>query len=113
MPHLLSYPFANVYAELPKISSVDGLSGGASPITFRWLTLKNRYVNIGLQEVGDSVCEIKANNNSFGVSPDEIKEIFEAVLKHMDSLPKPLPDLRVKEYKTSSKTVKAAQMTSP
>ena len=99
---ILEYPFANVHAELAKMAQVDGQSGGLSPITFRWLTSKNRYVNIGLEEVSPSKSEIKANNNSFAVKREELSEIYAAMKAHMDKLKKPLPDLSVKEYKTTS-----------
>jgi len=104
---VLVYPFANVYAELAKIEKVDGHSGGLSPITFRWLTDKNRYVNIGLEESlpklgAEESCFIEANNNSFAVTPDELVEIFTALKDHMDKLPKPLAVLTHKEQKTTS-----------
>lgn len=101
---VLAYPFANVYGELPKMGSCDGLSGGGSPITFRWLTKKNRYVNIGLEEVTGQSCEIKANNNSFAVSQGELLEIFTSLKTHMDGLGKPLPVLTRTEAPTKSET---------
>lgn len=108
---VLNYPFENVRAELPKLESFDGMSGGLSPATFRWLTKKNRFITLGLEETGEETCEIKANNNSFSVSSAELVEAYSAIKTHLDVLPKPLPVLTQKEEKTVSVKASAVNPT--
>lgn len=113
MARRLEYPFENVRVELFKIPSVDAVSAGESPITFRWLTGKNRYINLGLEISGEKSCEIAANNNSFAVTETEEQEVFDAIKAHMGAL-KELPDLSPRVHKTQSVTAsRAIEMAKP
>jgi len=93
-PFKINYPFDKVVELLPQMSEVDGVSAGVSPITFRWLTKGNVYVNIGLTEIqeyeseedrysdkapAEEYCEIATNVNSFGVSKDAMAEIHAGI----------------------------------
>jgi len=94
----LEIPFTTVHEELPKITDVDMVSAGVSPATIRFLTKRNKYVNIGLTEtvvpeketkrtpevVG--ACAVGINNNSFEVTQDELMEVHTAITTHFKTL---------------------------
>lgn len=90
----IDHPFNKVVELLPQIPEVDGVSAGVSPITFRWLTKGNIYVNIGLTEIKkyanpeaeqkgekptEEYCEIGPNVNSYGVKDEAFDEIHTGI----------------------------------
>lgn len=91
---IVNHPFNKVVELLSQIPDVDGVSAGVSPITFRWLTKENTYVNVGLTEVKkfasveaeqrgekptEEFCEIAPNVNSYEVKDSTVEEIHRGV----------------------------------
>jgi hypothetical protein len=54
---------------------------GGAPATFRWLTSKNKYINLGLEQQGETSL-LKANENSYGVTPEELEEAAQDIRGH-------------------------------
>ena len=79
----LAYPFDDVKEALIDMKEVDGVSGGVSPATVRWLTNKNKYINVGLEEVSTDTSRVIKNNNSYEVKDEEVKEAFDAINEFM------------------------------
>jgi hypothetical protein len=76
----IPYSFETVRNSLDSIEAVDGVTAGLSPVTVRWLTSKNKFVNVGLEEIAENECAVTQNNNSFGVDDTEVKEVYEGIL---------------------------------
>lgn len=94
----IKIPFARVHEELENVTNVDMVSAGVSPATVRFLTSKNKYINVGLTETvvpvkGNShteavvgECMIEENNNSYEVTQSELFEVHEAIVTHFNKL---------------------------
>lgn len=78
IPH--KYDDVRKYLETHK--NVDMITVGSAPATFRWLTSKNKYINLGLALVDDTSSKITANENSYGVQQCEIQEVATDVTGH-------------------------------
>lgn len=78
---MINFPFKKVMDSLHKCEQVDSYTDTPSPVTIRWLTDKNTYINIGLEEVDGKSCAILANNNSFQVNEFELLEVQSYLLK--------------------------------
>ena len=94
----IKMPFARVHEELENVTNVDMVSAGVSPATVRFLTSKNKYINVGLTETvvpvkGNShteavvgECMIEENTNSYEVTQSELFEVHEAIVTHFNKL---------------------------
>jgi len=90
-PLVINQNFMDIHEALPTIENVDMVSTGMSPATIRYLTKNNKYINVGLEETVVPVektktteavvgkCTILANNNSFEVTPSELKQVHSAI----------------------------------
>jgi hypothetical protein len=89
--HEIPHSFEVVREVLDSIDVVDGVTAGLSPVTVRWLTKKNTYINVGLEELGAKSCKVMKNNNSFGVKDSEVEEVFSGIVdalkkkEHLDA----------------------------
>ena len=82
-PHVFQFPFADVLSALSSHKQVDSTSAGYSPVTVRWLTKKNKFVNLGLVELDKKTCQLVRNNNSFGVTDEELNEAYDGIAGHV------------------------------
>lgn len=82
---VINKKYDDVRAYLETHKNVDMVTGGGSPATFRWLTSKNKYVNLGLATSQDNTGSIlTANHNSFGVTQEELQEVANDVSGHFN-----------------------------
>ena len=79
--HIFNHPFDKVRTAIENMEEVDAVSAGLSPVTVRWLTKGNKYINIGLEEKTKATCALVKNNNSFEVKDAELDDAFEQMDK--------------------------------
>jgi hypothetical protein len=87
----ISRPFSAVRDALEKMSEVDGVTAGVSPVTVRWLLPRNVFVNVGLEEVTKDSCRLLVNNNSYNVTPQDLEQVHTGLLSNLERLEKSSP----------------------
>lgn len=85
-------PYADVKAALLTHTSVDMVTVGLPPASFRWLNSKNTYINVGLEVTEKGVALTRDGNNSYLVPQSDLLEIEKSLLQHMANPPKEAPD---------------------
>lgn len=86
LSYKVSSPFEKVRETLATLPEIDGISAGLSPITFRILTKKNKFINIGLEELSKTECQIAPNHNSFSVTAEEMADVYRLVTTSLEGL---------------------------
>lgn len=80
-PLVVSIPFSKAREYLNTHSRIDGTPAGGAPITMRWLNSKNKYVNLGLDElVGKTV--VLADQNSYEIAQSDLEELAAELNTH-------------------------------
>jgi len=97
----LPFPFEVLVENITKVPGVDMVSAGDSPATFRWLSDRNVYVNLGLTRMEDpKKTRLSINNNSYAVTAEDVKDSAKAIAAYMATATwiMPTPQVAQKTY---------------
>ena len=91
---LINKEFSEVRTYLEGHKKVDAVTGGDSPVTVRFITKRNVYVNVGLERVDDTTCEVKHNLNSYNGLDSDLEELA-SIINKMPGDDTPVPPKKV------------------